>query len=421
MKEIIVYAAWRELGEPRVMGRLIGTHTRGQEILSFEYDPGWLRDEHVHHLDPALQLFAGTQYPSSGSPNFGIFLDSSPDRWGKFLQDRREAQLARAEGRATRKLQPTDYLLGVHDLQRLGGLRFKLDVSGDFLANDSPMTAPPWAKLAELEHAVRELERDPKNVGATYSKWLAMLVAPGGSLGGARPKAGVADESGRLWIAKFPGRTDLWDVGGWELIAHRLATDAGIVTASSTGRRLRSSHHTFLTERFDRTATDERIHFASAMTLLDRNDGDDASSGASYLEIAEVLVRLGADPGEDLRQLWRRIVFNICISNTDDHLRNHGFLLCSSGWRLSPAYDMNPVPDSEGLKLLISDSDNSLDLDLALEVADFFRLSPAEAGLILEQVIEAVRNWKLVARSIGVPPNEIDEMARAFHLAGEPK
>ncbi len=283
------------------------------------------------------------------------------------------------------------------------------------------MAAPPWAKLAELEHAVREIEKDQSEDAATYSKWLAMLVAPGGSLGGARPKAGVVDDAGRLWIAKFPGRTDLWDVGGWELVAHKLAVGAGIVTSTSKGRRFASSQHTFLTERFDRTAAGERIHFASAMNLLDRNDGDDASTGASYLEIAEVLVRHGADPGEDLSQLWRRIVFNICISNTDDHLRNHGFLLGSSGWCLSPAFDMNPVPGSVGLKLLISDSDNSLNLDLALEVADFFRLSRKEACLILDQVVEAVRNWKQVAHSIGIPSKEREEMAPAFHLAGERK
>jgi serine/threonine-protein kinase HipA len=246
-----------------------------------------------------------------------------------------------------------------------------------------------------------------------------MLVAPGGSLGGARPKAGVVDNSGRLCIAKFPVRTDEHDIGGWEMVAHRLAGDAGITTAPSIVRRLGSKRHTFITQRFDRTAKAERIHFASAMTLLDRDDGDDASSGASYLEIAELIEKQGASPTEDLHELWRRIAFNICISNTDDHLRNHGFLLSPIGWRLSPAYDMNPVPTSDGLKLLISETDNSLDLDLALEVAEFFRLNRKAARLILDQVISTVRNWRSVARSIGVPSPEMDEMADAFRLAEE--
>ncbi len=402
---------------PRVMGALSSSLARGQEVLSFEYDEAWLRDEHSRELDPELRLFPGHQYPRPDKPGFGLLLDSCPDRWGRFLQDRREAQRARSEGREPRRLQPTDYLLGVHDLQRLGGLRFKLDLAGPYVDDNAREAVPPWAKLAELEHAAREIEGDEARYRSAYSKWLAMLLAPGGSLGGARPKAGVLDNAGRLWIAKFPGRNDRHDVGGWELVAHRLAAAAGVTTSPSEGRRLCSAHHTFLTERFDRTAGGERIHFASAMTLLNRSDGDDASRGASYLEIAEVLIRQGSHPADDLSQLWRRIVFNMCISNTDDHLRNHGFLLGPSGWRLSPAYDMNPVPGSDALSLLISDADNSLDLDLALEVAGYFRLSAREAGQILGHVLEAVRGWRSVARSVGLSTGGVEEMAGAFRLA----
>jgi len=420
MRIITVYAGWHELGEPRIMGRLNSSSTRGQEVLSFEYDEDWLRGEHSRELDSELRLFSGPQYPRPDKASFGLLLDSSPDRWGRFLQDRREAQIARSENREPRKLQPTDYLLGVHDLQRLGGLRFKLDLAGPFLDDNQKMAVPPWANLAELEHAAGVVERDGSRDSRTYSKWLSMLLAPGGSLGGARPKAGVVNDSGRLWIAKFPGRADRHDVGGWELVVHRMAKEAGVRTSPSEGRRLRSAYHTFLTERFDRTVTGERIHFASAMTLLDRSDGDDASKGASYLEIAEVLIRQGSHPTEDLNELWRRIVFNICVSNTDDHLRNHGFLLGRSGWRLSPAYDMNPVPGSDALSLRISDIDNSLDLDLALGVSEFFRLSRKTAGQILDQVIQVVRNWRLVARSAGLSNHEMEEMALAFAPA-EPK
>jgi serine/threonine-protein kinase HipA len=417
MNRIWVYAAWQELDEPRVIGYLHRTLTRGQEVLSFEYEDGWLLSPFARELDPALRLFSGLQYPRADKPNFGVFLDSSPDRWGRFVQDRREAQLARSEGRPIRKLQATDYLLGVHDLQRVGGLRIKVDPAGPFLDDHSNQAAPPWAQLPELERAAREIDRGGSRERAGYSKWLALLVAPGGSLGGARPKAGVIDSEGHLCIAKFPSRTDKHDVGGWELVANRLASDAGVTVAPSTVRRLGSKRHTFLTRRFDRTQKGERIHFASAMTLLDRNDGDDASGGASYLEMAELLERQGAAPLEDLHQLWRRIAFNICISNSDDHLRNHGFLLTASGWRLSPAYDMNPIPFSDGLKLLISESDNSLDLDLALEVAEFFRLNRKAAGSILDQVVEAVSNWRSVAHAVGVPASEMDEMADAFRLA----
>ena len=416
MRTIWVYADWEGLEVPHLIGQLNASLTKGQEVLAFEYDETWLRDPQSRQLDPAIGLFAGAQYPRASKPNFGMFLDSSPDRWGRFVQDRREAQLARSEGRTPRKLQSTDYLLGVHDLQRLGGLRFKTDVAGPFLDENSSQTAPPWAELPALERAAHEIEREGPRPGGDYSKWLAMLVAPGGSLGGARPKAGVVDDSGRLWIGKFPGRTDQHDVGRWEYVAHRLATEAGVVTAPALARRFASPHHTFLTRRFDRSETGDRIHFASAMTLFDRDDGDDASNGASYLEIAEFLERQGAEPTADLQQLWRRIVFNVCISNTDDHLRNHGFLLEPRGWRLSPAYDMNPVPLSNGLSLLISEFDNSLDLGLTLEVAPLFRLTNESARVILDKILSVVGNWRSVAMSCGASAKEAEQMEGAFRI-----
>ncbi len=399
------------------MGRLVSSVTRAHEVLSFEYDDEWLQGSHARQLDPSIQLFPGLQYPRGQKPNFGMFLDSSPDRWGSFVQDRREAQIARSQDRSPKKLQDTDYLLGVHDVQRLGGLRFKLDAEGRFLDDHEHQAAPPWAQLPDLERAAHEIEREGVRASGLYSKWLAMLVAPGGSLGGARPSAGVVDDFGQLWIAKFPGQADSHDVGRWEWITHLLAAKAGINIAPSAMRRFASKRHTFLTQRFDRTALGERIHFASAMTMLSRKDGDDASTGASYLEIAEFLELQGALPSEDLSQLWRRIAFNVCVSNADDHLRNHGFLLTPSGWRLSPAYDMNPVPGSDGLKLLISERDNSQDLDLVLEVAPFFRLKRSAAEGILTAVLESVKAWKDTARSSGATEAEIETMVDAFRLA----
>src|SRR5437016_329403 len=213
-----------------------------------------------------------------------------------------------------------------------------------------------------------------------------MLIAPGGSLGGARPKAGVIDQRKHLWIAKFPSNHDEIDIGAWEMVAYKLAKHAGIVMPESKIEKFKNRYHTFLCKRFDRSSKGERIHFASAMTLLQRSDGDDASKGASYLELAEFITRQGAQPDQDLEQLWRRIIFYICISNVDDHLRNHGFILQPSGWILSPAFDINPVATSDGLKLNISESDNSQDLELAKDVAVYFRINQKKASKIIEEV-----------------------------------
>ena len=277
---------------------------------------------------------------------------------------RREAQVARTEGREERRLLESDYLLGVHDGHRMGALRFRVD--GVFLDDNDELAAPPWTSLRELEHASLQLEREDVDEDPEYGRWLRMLIAPGGSLGGARPKASVLDEIGRLWIAKFPSRKDEDDVGAWEGVTHALAERAGVTTPSATVRQFASEHRCFLSRRFDRTSSGARLHFASAMTLLERNDGDGADEGATYLELADLLIRRGARTGADLEQLWRRIVFYVCVSNTDDHLRNHGFMLDKDGWVLSPAYDVNPNPHRWGLTLNISESDNAQDLDLTL-------------------------------------------------------
>jgi serine/threonine-protein kinase HipA len=414
---IEVWAHWEGLDRPRRVGTLYATPARAKEIFSFEYDPSWLRSGHVFSLDPSLQLFTGPQYPSAEKPNFGVFLDSSPDRWGRVLMDRREAQAAREEGRSRDTLLESDYLLGVYDGYRMGALRFRTDPDGPFLDDDKTFAAPPWTSIRELEHASRELERRDVEKDSNYGRWLRLLMAPGGSLGGARPKASVLDEKGHLWIAKFPSRRDDIDVGAWERLVHMLALRSGISVASADACRFGTDHHTFLTKRFDRTDSGERLHFASAMTLLGRTDGDDAAKGASYLELAEFLIRQGVETDKDLEELWRRIVFFICVSNVDDHLRNHGFLLRSTGWVLAPAYDMNPVPHADGLKLNISDADNAQDLELAREVAVFFRVKPARASGIIGDVVSAVKQWRAVADSLGIAPEEWDQMEDAFRVA----
>lgn len=241
---------------------------------------------------------------------------------------------------------------------------------------------------------------------------------PGGSLGGARPKASVVDDGGGLWIAKFPSRNDPVDTGAWEWLVHELAGQAGVVVPSVQLRRFGSKHHTYLSKRFDRTQVGERLHFASALTLLERDDGDDHTEGASYLELVDLLMRAGARPTPDMQQLWRRIVFNICVSNVDDHLRNHGFMLGDQGWQLAPAYDMNPDPNGTGLRLNISEADNALDLELAMEVAEVCRVDHKTAGRIVAEVSAATATWRDMAARVGLSRAEQDRMEQAFQRAG---
>ncbi|MDR3492576.1 MAG: HipA domain-containing protein [Gammaproteobacteria bacterium] len=416
-RDIEVYAHWAGLSLPTLVGVLHATPARGKEIFSFEYSHEWLKHNQAHALDPSLQLFQGPQYAAQGQENFGVFLDSSPDRWGRFLMNRREAQLARVEDRKEKKLLESDYLLGVYDEYRMGALRFRTETQGPFLNNNKMYASPPWTSLRELAHASLELEKENAEKNPSYSKWLQMLIAPGGSLGGARPKASVVDESKHLWIAKFPSGNDEYDMGAWEMIVYKLAERAKLNMPKAMLQKFNSRHHTFISKRFDRTNKGERIHFASAMTLLQHSDGDDASKGASYLELAEFIMQQGAQPEQDLAQLWRRIVFFICVSNVDDHLRNHGFILQNNGWVLSPAFDINPVASGNGLKLNISETDNSQDLLLAKEVAEYFRIKPERADKIIQEVIKAVKCWRKEAKSLGISMREQDDMEHAFRIA----
>ncbi len=417
-REITVWADWQPPCPTR-MGDLRASLVRGKEVFSFTYDPAWLAGNPSRQLDPDLRLFGGPQYLADADrPNFGIFLDSSPDRWGRFLMRRRETAQARIEGREARRLHETDYLLGVHDEQRSGALRFKEPASGDSWLSDEPtMRTPPWTSLRELEHASWKIQDDSANDAPQYLDWLKLLVAPGSSIGGARPKAGVRDAAGDLWIAKFPGRSDTRDMAAWEMLVHQLAIKAGLRVADARLEPFGPGHRTFMTRRFDRvpgSGGGRRIHFASAMTLLGRSDGTDHLEGASYLEIVGFITRQSARPDEDLAELWRRIVFSIAVRNTDDHLRNHGFLLSDGGWLLSPAYDLNPDPDGTGLSLNISENENSLSFDLALEVAPYFRLQARKAESILTEIRTAVRGWKDHARHLGISNADQELMAPAF-------
>jgi serine/threonine-protein kinase HipA len=419
---IAVYADWEGLNAPLRLGTLHARAGAGREVFEFEFAAAALADPALAniHLDPRLDLFEGPQHPPQGQAVFGVFADASPDRWGRLLMKRRLERAKRA-GNApdTARLFESDFLLGVHDAYRSGALRFKLDEGGEFLDSHDGVAAPPFVQLRELEAASLALERDKDNAAAGADDWLRMLIAPGGSLGGARPKASVVDPDGHLWIAKFPSVSDEHNVGAWELVVHTLAQACGLSVSTAIAQRFANTHHTFLVRRFDRTTAGRRLHFASAMTLTGRQDGDDASTGASYLEMARVLMNHGARTDADLGELWSRIVFNMLVSNTDDHLRNHGFILVpGKGWRLSEAYDMNPVPDAHGMKLNVSETDNALDLDLAKSVAPYFRVKKEDADGIIADFQAVVAQWAEIASRLQVPRREQELLAPAFRLAG---
>lgn len=413
-KEILVYSHPSVLKEPILMGTLNTTIVRGKEIFAFEYNSDFLESDSVFEIDPNLKLYKGTQYINEKERNFGIFLDSSPDRWGRVLMDRREAMKARLEDRTQRRLMESDYLLGVYDESRMGALRFKTDEDGPFLDNDPETSTPPMTSLRELEHATVELEQDVSLDDEEYLKRLSLLIAPGSSLGGARPKASVKSENEQLWIAKFPSESDEFDIGAWEFLVYKLALKCGIDMSESKAEKFYSDQTTFLTRRFDREGSGRRKHFFSAMTLLGYTDGADAGMGVSYLELLELLLTRGTNVEYDTEQLWRRIVFNILVSNTDDHLRNHGFLLEKNGIILSPAYDINPNSKGYGLNLNIDENDNRLDTEIARSVAPFFRLSDSRAIEIIDEMKEVVSGWRKEAEKLKISRSEIELIAPAF-------
>ncbi len=408
--EIYVFADWEGFAEPTLVGTLRSAVSKNKEHFSFSYDNAWLQSSIAQKIDPDLELYSGEQH-SADTNNFRAFLDSCPDRWGRLLMKRREAIIARQEDRRPRVLNEVDYLLGVHDFYRQGALRFKRTLDGAFLDKDERLAASPISSLRELEHAAKQIEESDSD-DPEYLKWLSMLMSPGSSLGGARPKACVVDEEKHLWIAKFPSQHDDHDMAAWEYLAYQLAINAGIEMAPCRIEKFNSHHHTFLTKRFDRTVS-SRLHFTSAMTQLGYYDGD---YEASYLELAQFLTEHGSNTKKDLAQLWRRIVFNIAVSNTDDHLRNHGFIYHKGGWILSPAYDLNPVTPANGLHLNITDSDNRLDYDLVMDVIEFFQLNKTTAGKIKDEVIESISQWEKVAANIGISRSEQQLMAPAFNI-----
>ena len=393
----------------------VGTlaHDRGQ--VRFHYAPAWLKDTRAFALDPDLSIGDQPFFPKPELGLFGIFLDSSPDRWGQTLMKRREALQAKDEGRSPRTLYAWDYLLGVQDITRQGALRFRPEGSNRFL-DDDKLAAPPVTSLRELEAIATQLTSKRMDDLDALRKWLAVLVAPGASLGGARPKANFAEQDGSLWIGKFPARDDDRDIGAWEFVAHTLAVQAGIEVPEARMVRLNSEFHTFCVKRFDRRDGKRRF-YASAMTLLRHEQ----SEGASYLELAQFLRARGAAPhvAADLEQLFLRVAFNVAIGNRDDHLRNHGFLLEQDGWRLAPAFDINPNIDKAEHVLNIDDSDPRPNLDSVVGTSAFYGLDEIKARTLVERLVNVVGTWRNAARKVGISGADIDITAGAFSAHAE--
>jgi serine/threonine-protein kinase HipA len=395
------------LGGSALVGQLSKTTSRSGDTISFEYDRDWLTSAvpvAAFPLDHELHFGAGARYARMGANTLSdAFQDCSPDRWGKRLMDRREAIEARETGRKVRNLRAWDYLVGVHDESRMGALRL-FDPESSRYVDDRALSAPPITRLRQLETIAAHVESANSDLSDEMVRWIKQIVAPGASLGGARPKASFRDPAGQLWLAKFPSVDDHVDVGLWEFLAYQLSLDAGIDMPTARLLKFSARGHTYAVQRFDRTPTSRRA-FASAMTQLDVQE----SEGSSYLDIVQVIESIGTSTqiARDLEQLFRRVLFNILIGNRDDHLRNHGFLRAGDGWRLSPAFDVNPNPDKDHHVLAIDDRDATPDSSLLLATATYYRIRGKALTTVVEQVRNAVRTWEQRARALGAPPSEI--------------
>ena len=405
MKRLFVYADFNWLREIELVGELTMDSIRGGETYGFKFDAGWLKKHADLMLSEDINNYVGMQYTRPGKDIFGCFSDSLPDRWGRTLILRREQIMAAEEKRPVRRLSSMDYLIGIDDTTRMGGFRFKESLEGDFINSASKLQIPPITSIHELIAASQEIELCEEKNLLPEKKWLMQLVQPGTSLGGARPKASIVDEKGTLYVAKFPSRKDMYDVGLWEHFACLMAKEAGITCAETQAIKAGGKYHTLLSKRFDRTSDDRRIHFASAMTMLGLTDGQNASTGNGYLDIVDFIIQGCCDVDLNLKELYRRVAFNIAIGNTDDHFRNHGFLLTAKGWTLSPAYDLNPTL-ARNQSLLINANTTESSLDVLMKSHEDYMLHRGTAIQIIDEVKTAMASWSRIATSVGLSQTE---------------
>lgn len=407
MRILFIYSDFDWLDEPLLVGELGYESLRGSDSYSFKYDNDWLRQYGSLFLSADINNYPGQQYTQPDRDIFGCFSDALPDRWGRMLLNRREQILSAEEKRPVRKLSSFDYLMGIDDFSRMGGFRFKESPDGEFINCEKSLRIPPLTDIRALVAASMEIEKSEEQNQLPEKKWLLQLVHPGTSLGGARPKAGVMNDEGQLCVAKFPSRNDDYDIGLWEHASHLLAKKSGVTAADTSVIETGGKYHALLSRRFDRTSDGRRKHFASAMTLLGLTDGCDAKTGNGYLDIVDFILQNCCNVEENLRQLYRRVAFNIAIGNSDDHFRNHGFLLTPKGWTLSPAYDMNPTLN-EYQALLINSTTNRADLQVLLDSAEEYMIGREEAGRIIDEVKGGVKNWKSIATRLGISKREMD-------------
>ena len=375
MKTLYVYADFDWLKETELVGELGYESLRGSDSYCFTFSNEWLKKHGDLFLSDDLNNYPGQQYTQPEKDIFGCFSDSLPDRWGRTLLLRREQITAMEEKRPVRRLSSFDFLTGIDDFSRMGAFRFKESKDGGFINVSESLKIPPLTDIRELIAASAEIEKSEEGNVLPDKKWVAQLVQPGSSLGGARPKASVIDTDKTLYVAKFPSRKDDYDAGLWEHFSHLLADKSRYKCRERPKcwqqvRNITPCFRNALTE----PKKGKRIHFASAMTLLGLNDGDNATTGHGYLDIVDFIIQNCTNVEDNLQELYRRAAFNICIGNSDDHFRNHGFLLTAKGWTLSPAYDMNPTLN-EYQSLLISSTSNKADLNILLDACEDYMLN----------------------------------------------
>ena len=406
MKRITVYADFDFLSTAQEIGVLGYEHVRGKDYFVFVYSHEWLKQYAGLLLSGDLMNVPSLQHPRSRDSVFGFVKDSFPDRWGRLLLDRRERLTAQSEGRPVRALTNYDYLTGIEDFTRMGGLRYKEEDSEGYISASAKYLVPPIESLRALSDACHEIELAEERNELPEQRWLDQLIDPGSSLGGARPKANVVDADGSLYVAKFPSKKDLENTELIEHFSHRLAANAGINVAKTRTVRISKDRDLLLSERFDRTAQGRRIHFASAMSLLGLDDGAGSSTGNGYLDIVDFILRGCTDVHQNLRELYRRVAFNVMFGNTDDHFRNHGFLLTPKGWTLSPAYDINPGAKSHQCLLIDSYTEQS-DINALLSACESYMLERQEATEIVDEVRTAIKDWRKTAMELQIPIKQL--------------